>query len=227
MRRRTFLKWSVKAGLITAVSMAGWGCSRESKDGSQAIRMPPLPYGFDALEPYISEETLEFHYGKHHASYVEKLNKLVADSDFKGASLVQIIREGSGAIFNNGAQVWNHSFYWNCMKPNAKSPNGEIADAIGAEFGSYEKFKQLFNESAINNFGSGWTWLVKDSKNSLKIVNTSNAANPLTENMTPLLTCDVWEHAYYIDYRNARAKYLDAFWNIVNWDFVSEQLKHK
>ena len=190
-------------------------------------KLPKLPYDVNALEPYISAETLEFHYGKHHATYVDKLNKLVADSDFKGASLLQIIREASGAIYNNGAQVWNHSFYWNCMKPDAKSPSGEIIEAVTGEFGSFDKFKQLFIESAVNNFGSGWTWLVKDRDNTLSIVNTSNAGNPIADDQTPLLTCDVWEHAYYIDYRNARPKYIEAFWKVVNWDYVNKQLKRK
>jgi len=177
----------------------------------------------DALQPHISAETLEYHYGKHHATYVDKLNGLIPGTEFESASLEEIIKKASGGIFNNAAQVWNHTFYWNCLSPNGGGePSGALFESINATFGDFSKFKEQFSQSAVNNFGSGWTWLVKNSSGSLEIVNTSNAANPITDNKTPLLTCDVWEHAYYIDYRNARPKYVEAFWSLVNWDFVSK-----
>ncbi len=184
--------------------------------------LPDLPYPENELEPYISAETLEFHYKKHHATYVDKLNGLIAGTEFESATLEEIIKRASGGIFNNGAQVWNHTFYWNCLSPNGGgTPEGELATAIEQAFGSIDDFKTRFSESAVNNFGSGWTWLVKNTDGSLEIVNTSNAANPMTNGKQPLLTCDVWEHAYYIDYRNARPKYVEALWNLVNWDFVA------
>ena len=188
-----------------------------------AFELPALPYEKNALEPHISAETLEFHYGKHHQTYVDKLNGLVAGTDNEGKSLEEIIKSaGPGPLFNNSAQVWNHTFYWNSMAPNAGgAPTGELADAINAKWGSFDKFKEEFSSSAANNFGSGWTWLVKNG-NELEIVNTSNAATPITDGKTPLITCDVWEHAYYIDYRNARPKYLEAFWALVNWDFAAK-----
>ncbi len=185
-------------------------------------QLPELPYEKNALEPHISAETLEFHYGKHHATYVDKLNGLIAGSEFESASLEEIIQKSSGPIFNNAAQVWNHTFYWNGLSPNGGGePDGELSRAIEASFGDFATFKQQFTDSAINNFGSGWTWLVKNSSGDLEIINTGNAANPMTEGMKPLLTCDVWEHAYYIDYRNARPQYLEAFWQLVNWEFVA------
>jgi Fe-Mn family superoxide dismutase len=188
-------------------------------------RLPALPYPMDALEPHISAETLEYHHGKHHASYVKKLNGLIPGTEFASASLEDIIRNASGGIFNNGAQVWNHTFYWNCLRPaGGEEPERALAKAIDEAFGSFSEFKERFTESAATNFGSGWTWLVKQPDGSLAIVNTSNAGNPMTDGSQPLLTCDVWEHAYYIDYRNARNKYLDAFWNLVNWDFVARKL---
>ncbi|WMS88334.1 superoxide dismutase [Pleionea litopenaei] len=188
-----------------------------------AFELPPLPYAKDALAPTISEETLEFHYGKHHNTYVVNLNNLVEGTEFANASLEDIIKKSSGGIFNNAAQVWNHTFYWNSMSPNGGgAPEGALADAINSAFGSFEDFKSKFSQSAATNFGSGWTWLVKKADGSLDIMNTSNAGCPLTEEgITPLLTVDVWEHAYYIDYRNARPKYLEAFWNLVNWDFAA------
>ncbi|NVJ49590.1 MAG: superoxide dismutase [Fe] [Gammaproteobacteria bacterium] len=188
-----------------------------------AFELPPLPYAKDALAPTISEETLEFHYGKHHNTYVVNLNNLVEGTEFANASLEDIIKQSSGGIFNNAAQVWNHTFYWNSMSPNGGGePSGELASAINSAFGSFEEFKTKFSQSAATNFGSGWTWLVKKSDGSLDIMNTSNAGCPLTEaGVTPLLTVDVWEHAYYIDYRNARPKYLEAFWNLVNWEFAA------
>ncbi|EGL55279.1 MAG TPA: superoxide dismutase [Fe] [Methylophaga aminisulfidivorans] len=187
-----------------------------------AYELPPLPYAKDALEPTISAETLEYHYGKHHQTYVTNLNNLVPGTEFEGKSLEEIITKASGGIFNNAAQVWNHTFYWNCMTPNAKgAPEGDLAAAIDSTFGSFDEFKEAFSKSAATNFGSGWTWLVKNADGSIAIVNTSNAGCPLTDGQKPLLTVDVWEHAYYIDFRNARPKYLEAFWGLVNWDFVS------
>jgi Fe-Mn family superoxide dismutase len=190
-----------------------------------AFTLPELPYALDALEPTISKETLEFHYGKHHQTYVTNLNNLVAGTEFESASLEDIVKKSSGGVFNNAAQVWNHTFYWNSMSPNGGGePSGKLAEAINAKWGSVAAFKEAFNKSAAGNFGSGWTWLVKKSDGSLDIVNTSNAATPLTTSDVPLLTCDVWEHAYYIDYRNARPKYLESFWNVANWDFAAKNL---
>ena len=187
--------------------------------------LPKLPYERNALEPHISSETLDFHYGKHHATYVTNLNKLIAGGEFESASLEDIIKKASGGIFNNAAQVWNHTFYWNCLSPKGGGdPKGALAKAIDSSFGNIGDFKAKFAASAAGNFGSGWTWLVKNAKGGVEIVNTSNAGNPMTDNLTPLMTCDVWEHAYYIDYRNARPKYLEAFWNLVNWDFVESNL---
>ncbi|WP_275098790.1 superoxide dismutase [Sedimenticola hydrogenitrophicus] len=186
-----------------------------------AYELPPLPYAQDALEPVLSKETLEYHYGKHHQTYVTNLNNLVKGTDFEGAALEDIILKSSGGLFNNAAQIWNHTFYWNCLCPGGAAPSGELADAINRAFGSMEEFQKQFSASAAGNFGSGWTWLVKNNAGDLEIVNTSNAANPMTEGKTPLLTIDVWEHAYYIDYRNARPKYLESIWGIVNWASVS------
>ncbi|NYT70130.1 superoxide dismutase [Fe] [Pusillimonas noertemannii] len=190
-----------------------------------AFELPPLPYAIDALAPTISKETLEFHYGKHHQAYVTNLNNLIAGTEFESASLEDIIKKSSGGVFNNSAQVWNHTFYWNSLSPNGGGePSGKLAEAINAKWGSVAAFKEAFNKSAAGNFGSGWTWLVKKPDGSLDIVNTSNAATPLTTSDVPLLTCDVWEHAYYIDYRNARPKYLENFWNLANWDFAAKNL---
>ncbi|SHF97771.1 superoxide dismutase, Fe-Mn family [Microbulbifer donghaiensis] len=189
-----------------------------------AFELPDLPYAKNALEPHISEETLEYHYGKHHKTYVDKLNGLLEGTPDADKSLEEVIKSSSGGVFNNAAQVWNHTFYWNCLSPNGGGePTGAVAEAINKAFGSFDKFKEEFSTSAVNNFGSGWTWLVKKADGSVAIVNTSNAGTPLTEaDQTPLLTCDVWEHAYYIDYRNLRPKYLEAFWALVNWDFVNQ-----
>jgi len=189
-----------------------------------AYELPALPYERDALAPHISAETIDFHYGKHHKTYVDKLNGMVPGTEFEGKSLEDIIKTSSGGVFNNAAQVWNHTFYWNCLSPNGGGePSGAVADAINAAFGSFSEFKEKFTASAIGNFGSGWTWLVKKSDGTVTILNTPNAETPLTDDsLTPLLTVDVWEHAYYIDYRNARPSYMDAFWNLVNWDFVSQ-----
>lgn len=188
-----------------------------------AFELPALPYAKDALAPTISEETLEFHYGKHHNTYVQKLNGLIEGTEFADASLEDIIKKSSGGVFNNAAQVWNHTFYWNSMSPNGGGePTGELADAINAEFGSFDEFKTKFSEAAAGNFGSGWTWLVKNSSGKLEIVNTSNAGCPITDGHTPLITVDVWEHAYYIDYRNARPKYLEGFFKLANWEFAAK-----
>ena len=187
-----------------------------------AHELPPLPYAMDALAPTISQETLEYHYGKHHQTYVTNLNNLISGTEFEQMPLEDIILKSSGGIFNNAAQVWNHSFYWNCLSPNGGgAPTGALAEAIDAKFGSFEDFKKAFSQSAATNFGSGWTWLVKNEDGSLEILNTSNAGTPMTQGKKALLTVDVWEHAYYIDYRNARPKYLEAIWNLINWDFVA------
>ncbi|MCL6417544.1 superoxide dismutase [Fe] [Aestuariirhabdus sp. Z084] len=186
-----------------------------------AIELPALPYEKNALEPHISQETLEFHYGKHHNTYVVKLNGLIEGTDFEGKDLETIVKSSDGGVFNNAAQIWNHTFYWNSLSPNGGgAPSGPLADAINATFGSFEAFQEKFTESAVNNFGSSWTWLVKNADGSLAIVNTSNAATPLTGDQKPLLTCDLWEHAYYIDYRNVRPDYLKAFWQLANWEFA-------
>lgn len=189
-----------------------------------AFELPSLPYAQDALEPHISAETLEYHYGKHHKGYVDKLNGMAAGTELESKSLEEVVKSSEGGVFNNAAQIWNHSFYWNCLSPNGGgAPGGAVAEAINTAFGSFDAFKEAFTESAVGNFGSSWTWLVKKADGSVAIVNTSNAATPLTDDtVTPLLTVDLWEHAYYIDYRNARPKYMDAFWALVNWDFVSQ-----
>ncbi|QEZ45748.1 superoxide dismutase [Fe] [Cupriavidus oxalaticus] len=184
-------------------------------------KLPPLPYAHDALAPHISKETLEFHHDKHHQTYVTNLNNLIKGTEFENATLEEIVKKSSGGIFNNAAQVWNHTFYWDSLKPNGGGqPTGALADAINAKWGSFDKFKEEFTKVAVGTFGSGWAWLVKKADGSLDLVSTSNAATPLTTDAKPLLTCDVWEHAYYIDYRNARPKYVEAFWNVVNWDFA-------
>lgn len=186
------------------------------------FELPTLPFDKKSLAPYISEETLDFHYGKHHKTYVDKLNTLVEGTEFANKSLEEIIKTADGAIFNNAAQIWNHTFYWNCLTnpTNEEEISSKLIEAIKGSFGDLEKFKDEFSKAAASLFGSGWTWLVKN-KDQLEIVPSSNAGNPIKDNKTPLLTCDVWEHAYYIDYRNARPKYLESFWKIVNWKFVS------
>jgi Fe-Mn family superoxide dismutase len=191
------------------------------------IELPPLPYPMDALAPYISKETLEYHYGKHHRAYVDNLNKLLVDNPLAHEELETIIKKSSGGIFNNAAQVWNHTFYWHSLTPKAKSaPEGALAAAINAKFGSFEKFKEEFTKAAVTLFGSGWAWLVKNPQGEIEILQTQNAATPITQNgFIPLLTCDVWEHAYYIDTRNARPKYLENFWAVVNWDFAENNFK--
>ncbi|HOP06134.1 MAG TPA: superoxide dismutase [candidate division Zixibacteria bacterium] len=187
-------------------------------------KLPNLPFAKDALEPHISAETLEYHHGKHHQAYVNNLNNLIPGTEFADMLLVDIIKKASGGIFNNGAQVFNHTFYWNCLGGPGGEPTGALAEAINKAFGSFAAFKEKFSNTAATTFGSGWAWLVKDASGNLEIVSTSNAACPVRDGKTPLLTCDVWEHAYYIDYRNARPKYIEAFWNLVNWDFVASQL---
>ena len=184
--------------------------------------LPALPYAKDALAPVISAETIDFHYGKHHQAYVTNLNNLVPGTEFEHATLEEIVMRSDGGIFNNAAQVWNHTFYWNGLSPEGGGePTGALGEAISQAFGSFDEFKAAFIKSGIGNFGSGWTWLVKNGDGSVEIVNTSNAANPMRNGKKPLLTIDVWEHAYYIDYRNARPKYLDEIWSLVNWDFVA------
>ncbi|WP_174847734.1 superoxide dismutase [Fe] [Yersinia artesiana] len=190
-----------------------------------SFELPALPYAQNALEPHISAETLEYHYGKHHNTYVVNLNNLIKDTEFAGKSLEEIVKTSSGGIFNNAAQVWNHTFYWHCLSPNGGGePTGKVAEAINQSFGSFAEFKAQFTDAAVKNFGAGWTWLVKKTDGTLAIVSTSNAATPLTTADKPLLTVDVWEHAYYIDYRNARPKYLENFWALVNWSFVEKNL---
>ncbi|MGB7482364.1 MAG: superoxide dismutase [Fe] [Castellaniella sp.] len=190
-----------------------------------AFTLPPLPYAMDALAPHISQETLEYHYGKHHQAYVTNLNKAIEGTELASLSLEDVIRKSSGGVFNNAAQVWNHSFYWNSLSPKGGGePTGALRQAIEAKWGSVDAFKAAFTQSAAGNFGSGWTWLVKKPDGSLDIVNTSNAGTTVNTDDKALLTCDVWEHAYYIDYRNARPKYLENFWNLVNWDFAAANL---
>jgi superoxide dismutase, Fe-Mn family len=191
--------------------------------GFMAFELPPLPYAKDALAPHISAETLEYHYGKHHQTYVTNLNNLVPGTEFEGKSLEDIVLSSSGGIFNNAAQVWNHTFYWNSLSPNGGGePEGPLANAINRTFGSFDKFKEEFTKCAVTTFGSGWAWLVENKDGSLALVSTSNAGCPLTAGQKPLLTCDVWEHAYYIDFRNARPAYLETFWKLVNWDFAAK-----
>ena len=191
-----------------------------------AIELPPLPYEKNALEPHISAETLEYHYGKHHKTYVDNLNKMIEGTEFADMPLEDIIRKSQGGMFNNAAQVWNHTFYWNCLSPNGGGePTGKLLEAINKAFGDFAKFKEQFSETAIKTFGSGWGWLVQRPDGALALVSTANANTPLTGDDTALLTCDVWEHAYYIDYRNARPKYVESFWNLVNWEFVASNMK--
>ncbi|MEC8379484.1 MAG: Fe-Mn family superoxide dismutase [Myxococcota bacterium] len=187
------------------------------------IELPALPYAQNALEPHISANTLSFHYGKHHAGYVKKLNAAIEkDSSLQGKSLEELVTGTTGGVFNNAAQVWNHTFYWNSMSPNGGgAPTGALAAAIDAAFGSFEDFKAAFGAAAGGQFGSGWAWLVKNASGNLEIVATSNAASPLTEGLTPILTCDVWEHAYYLDYQNGRGNYVSALWSLVNWEFAA------
>ncbi|PIZ04728.1 MAG: superoxide dismutase [Fe] [Gammaproteobacteria bacterium CG_4_10_14_0_8_um_filter_38_16] len=189
------------------------------------FELPPLPYAIDALAPHISKETLEYHYGKHHRAYVTNLNNLITGNEFENMSLEDIIKKATGGIFNNAAQVWNHTFYWHSLSPNGGGePTGHLADAIKKYFGSFADFKTAFTKAALTQFGSGWVWLVKNNADELEILQTGNAGNPLLDGKKPLLTCDVWEHAYYIDTRNDRAKYVEHFWNLVNWEFAEKNL---
>ena len=184
-------------------------------------KLPSLPYALDALEPHISKETLEFHHGKHHRAYVTKLNELIQGSEFERSSLEEIVKKATGAVFNNAAQAWNHEFYWHCLSPDAGGkPDGDLARAITSSFGSFAGFKDQFSGAAEGRFGSGWAWLIAKPGGTLEVLSTANAETPLRGGGAPLLTCDVWEHAYYIDYRNARPDYIKAYWNLVNWDFV-------
>ena len=186
--------------------------------------LPPLPYAMDALAPHISKETMEYHYGKHHQAYVTNLNNLIPNTDYDKMSLVDIVKKSTGGVFNNAAQVWNHMFFWHSMKPGGGgAPSGALADAINKKWSSFDEFKKAFQTSAVGNFGSGWTWLVKKPDGTVDIVNTSNAATPLTTNDKALITIDVWEHAYYIDYRNLRPKFVETFLaNLANWDFAQD-----
>lgn len=186
-------------------------------------KLPPLPYAMDALQPHISKETLEFHYGKHHQAYATNLNNLIKGTEFENLPLEDIIKKSSAGIFNNSAQIWNHTFYWNSLSPKGGGkPSGALAAAIDKKWGSFDAFKDAFTNSAVGNFGSGWTWLVKKADGSVDIANTTGAGTPLTGADTALLTCDVWEHAYYVDYRNRRPDYVGAFWNLVNWEFAAK-----
>ena len=188
--------------------------------------LPKLPYALDALQPIISKETLEYHYGKHHQAYVTNLNNLIKNTEFEQYSLEDIIIKSTGGIFNNAAQVWNHTFYWHCMTPKSSiEPSGALADAIHKKFGSFDEFKKQFSQTAITTFGSGWGWLVKNNDGNLELMSTGNAGTPMQQHKKALLTCDVWEHAYYIDYRNARPTYVENFWKLVNWEFVAENFK--
>jgi Fe-Mn family superoxide dismutase len=188
-------------------------------------QLPELPFPKNALEPHISAETFDYHHGKHQQAYVNKLNELIKGSKFEYMPLEEIILSSEGPVFNNAAQIWNHTFFWNCMKPQGGGkPSGKVADLISAKWRSFEKFQEEFSESAVANFGSGWTWLVLNKKNEIEIFNTSNAQTPKTSGMKALLTIDVWEHAYYIDYRNSRPDFIKTFWNVVNWDFVNQNI---
>jgi Fe-Mn family superoxide dismutase len=193
------------------------------KEKKMAFELPQLPYALDALAPHISKETLEYHYGKHHRAYVNNLNNLVAGTEYENMSLEDIMKKATGGIFNNAAQIWNHTFYWHSLSPQGGGePKGELAEQIKASFGSFEEFKNQFTKAAATQFGSGWAWLVKNNANELEVVQTGNAGNPLLDGKTPLMTCDVWEHAYYIDTRNDRAAYIANFWKLVNWKFATE-----
>lgn len=218
MKRREALQ----ALAAVAVALPALADPTTKKEKKMVHELPPLSYPKDALAPIISAETLEFHHDKHHAAYVANLNTLKAGSEFETSPLEEIVKKSSGAIFNNAAQVYNHTFYFNCLSPKSSAPSAALLASLEKTFGSKAAFIEKFNKSAVGNFGSGWTWLVKNQDGSLEILNTSNAATPLTQGKTPLFTLDVWEHAYYIDYRNARAKYCEKIWEIVNWEFVSK-----
>lgn len=227
MDRRKFLQLSAGAGTLALLQMVGVSCT---DPGGGSIKLPALPYKADALEPYISETTIRFHYGKHHSGYVKKLNQMIQGTAYAGLSIEAIIQKtrdsaGETGIFNNAAQVFNHTFYWNSMKPGGGGvPAGIIAEKINADFGSYDAFKKAFASEALSQFGSGWAWLVKDG-DTLKIIKTANADTPIARGLIPLLTVDVWEHAYYLDYQNRRADYINAYLqNLVNWKFAETNL---
>lgn len=187
--------------------------------------LPALPYDMNALEPFISKETIEYHYGKHHAAYVKNLNGLIAGTEFENSGLEEIIKKAKGGIFNNGAQVWNHTFYWNCMSPDGGGePTAALMNAIKGDFGSFDAFKEQFSKAAATLFGSGWAWLVKSPQGRLEIVQESNAGNPLRNGIEPIMTCDVWEHAYYIDKRNLRPAYIEDFWKVIDWNAIGNRL---
>lgn len=189
-------------------------------------KLPELPYAKNALLPFISVETLEIHHGKHHNAYVTNLNKLIVGTEFENLTLEEIVKKSSGGIFNNAAQVWNHSFYWKCLRaPGGAGPSGALLEAINKSFGSFDAFKEKFSQCAITTFGSGWAWLVKNADGSLVLESTSNAGTPFQQGKKAILTCDVWEHAYYIDKKNVRPDYVKDFWNLVNWDFVAANFK--
>jgi len=191
-----------------------------------AIELPALPWARESLAPHISAETIDYHYGKHHQTYVTNLNNQIKGTEFENQDLVSIIKKAQGGMFNNAAQVWNHTFYWNSLSPKGGGePSGKLADGIKKAFGGFSQFKEEFTKIAVGTFGSGWAWLVQRPDGNLGLVSTSNAATPITGTDVPLLTCDVWEHAYYIDYRNARPKYIEAFWNLANFDFAASQMK--
>lgn len=226
--RRGFLGGAIATGVAVAARAGASPTFLETR-GARMIELPSLPFGESDLAPHISAETLSFHYGKHHKAYVDNTNKLIDGTDLAGASLEDIVKAAAGkpdkkGLFNNSAQVWNHTFYWNCLKPNGGGePTGALAEAINKKFGSLAVFKEEFTKVSVGTFGSGWGWLVKNADGSVELMSTSNAGTPMTSGKTALLTCDVWEHAYYIDYRNLRPKYVEAFWNLVNWDFAAQQ----
>lgn len=188
-------------------------------------KLPPLPYAKDALEPHISAETLTFHHDKHHRAYVDKLNELIKGTNHEKQPLTEIVLTSEGKVFNNAAQAWNHDFFWKCLSPQGGGePTGKLAEAINKKWGSFAKFKEEFTHEAVDNFGSGWTWLVENTRHQLEILNTPDAETPIAAGLKPLMTLDVWEHAYYIDYRNERPKFVEAYWNLVNWDFVAQNM---
>jgi Fe-Mn family superoxide dismutase len=215
-----------KAGDRATSERAAQRLQGSAPRGKTEHKLPPLPFALDALEPHMSAETLEFHHGKHHKTYVTKLNELIEGTHFEGLELEEIIRTSQDAVFNNAAQTWNHTFFWNSLSPECGGkPKGEIAKAIDKSFGSFDAFKDKFTSAATEHFASGWAWLVQNDAGQLWVETTANAGTPITGGDTPILTCDLWEHAYYIDYRNERPKFLKAFWKIVNWEFAERNLK--
>ena len=219
---RRFVLKSLAAGLAVPAVLSAVGAAEQEK--GKEFALPALPWKPDALAPVMSKETIDFHYGKHHAAYVTNLNKLVKGTEFEGMSLDEIIQKASGPVFNNAAQVWNHTFFWNCLTPKSGEPDEKLAAALTKTFGSMAKFKEKFTDTAVKLFGSGWAWLIQNKDGSLVIEGMSNAGTPVKEGRQPLLACDVWEHAYYIDYRNARPKFVEAFWTIVDWKNVGKRL---